>query len=183
MGLNLDIGLWPDYLAVATLGDPDKAALGFLRPTGKDAGTGVFTTLHRTGNQRVADAAVWLVVEYWRTTGQAMRSGDIARLGWHADSRDPPIADAYAGKLGAGGREVDLQAALDVCATALLTAGDRSHDGWSQLRSRRNQPAGRLARLTVPLSGTYDADGNPIPSRRHHPITPKRTRPTRFLRR
>lgn len=31
-------------------------------------------------------------------------------------------------------------------------------------------------------SGRFDEDGNPIPLRRHHPETPKRTRPTRFVR-
>ena len=100
----------------------------------------------------------------------------------HAGSRDPRIADAYAGQLGAGGRAVDLQAALKVCTAALLTAGDSSHDGWSRLRARRNQLDGRLTRLTRPLSGTYDVDGQPVPVRRHHPSNPRRTRPTRFLR-
>jgi len=181
-GLPCPMDTWPDSLAVTALGDPVKAALGFLRPTGKEAGTGVFSTWHLAGNRRVADAALWLVAEHWRTTGQVVRAGDVGRLGWQAGSRDPRIADAYAGQLGAGGRTVDLQAALNVCGAALLLAGDSSHDGWSRLRARHNQLAGRLARLTVPLSGTYDADGNPIPARRHHPTNPQRTRPTRFLR-
>jgi len=62
------------------------------------------------------------------------------------------------------GRPVDLQAATDVCAAALLTARASRHDGWWRLRSRRNQLAGRLVRLTVPLSGTSNTHGNPSPT-------------------
>jgi hypothetical protein len=41
---------------------------------------------------------------------------------------------------------------------------------------------GRQARLASLAATVLDANGNPVPKPRHHPITPKRTRPLRFAR-
>jgi hypothetical protein len=54
--------------------------------------------------------------------------------------------------------------------------------GRRVVATRAELIAGRQARLAS-LSGTVlDADGNPVPRRRHHPTTPNRTRPLRFAR-
>lgn len=174
---------WPAALAVVALEDPEKMARGFFETTGREAGTGAYTSWRAQGRARLADAAVWLVIEQWRAVGQHVRAEQVAQLAWKAGCTDPRVADAYAGQLAAGGREVDLRAALDVCEKTAAARAGSTDTGWQQLGARRRQLAGRLARLTVRPSGRYDEEGNPIPLRRHHPDEPKRTRPTRFLRR
>lgn len=173
---------WHDTAAAVALGEPGRYARGFFETTGKDAGTGAYTGWIASGvPRRLADAALWRCVEAWRDLGQDVRASQVAQLGWDAGCRHPDLADAYAGQLAAPGRRSDLQAGIDVCDAALATRDDSSHEGWIRLSSRRNQLAGRLRRLTLRPSGAYDADGNPIPVRRHHPSAPRRLRPGRYV--
>lgn len=73
--------------------------------TGKEAGTGAYTGWLKRGiDPRVCDAALWLCVEHWREVEMYKRAEQVIELGWHAGSRHPDLADAYAGQLGAGGR-------------------------------------------------------------------------------
>jgi len=176
------LDLWPGAAAQVALGDPERYGRGFFEMTGKEAGTGAYTSwLKRGFDPRVCDAALWLCVEHWRAVEMFKRAEQVIELGWHAGSRHPDLADAYAGQLAAGGRLANLDRALQVCDDALDTAGASTHPGWSRLRSRRSQIAGRRQRLLVKPSGEVDEDGNPIPARRHHPDKPRRTRPMRFV--
>ena len=176
------LDVWPDAAAEVALGDPERYARGFFEMTGKEAGTGVYTTwLDRGIDQRVCDAALWLSVEHWRRVEMFKRAEQVIELGWHAGSRHPDIADAYAGQLAAGGRLANLDRALEVCDEVLESADGSTHPGFGRLWSRRNQLAGRRQRLLVRPSGEFDEDGNPIPARRHHPTRPRRVRPSRFL--
>jgi hypothetical protein len=61
------LDLWPDTVAQLALGDPERYARGFFEMTGKEAGTGAYTSwLGRGVDQRVCDAALWRCVEHWR---------------------------------------------------------------------------------------------------------------------
>jgi hypothetical protein len=55
-----------------------------------------------------------------------------------------------------------------------------AHDGWTRLQARSHQFGGQLARLMVRPPDDFDAEGNPVPIRRHHPETSRRPRPSRF---
>lgn len=174
--------VWPDAAAEVALGDWERYARGFFEMTGKEAGTGGYTTwLDRGIERRVCDAALWLCVEHWRHVEMFKRAEQVIRLDWHARSRHPDIADAYAGQLAAGGRLANLDRALEICDEMLETADGSTHPGFGRLRSRRNQLAGRRQRLLVRPSGEFDEDGNPIAARRHHPTRLRRVRPSRFL--
>lgn len=176
------LDLWPDTVAEVALGDPDSYARGFFEMTGKEAGTGAYTTWLASGvDQRICDAALWRCVEHWRTVEMFKRAEQVIELGWAAGSRHPDLADAYAGQLAASGRLASYDRAIGVCDEALTSADGSTHPGWGRLRSRRNQLAGRRQRLLVHPSGKFDEDGNPIPARRHHPTNPRRTRPMRFV--
>jgi DNA polymerase III epsilon subunit-like protein len=70
---------WREALAPLAVGDLDKRARSFLRPNGKQAGTGAFTTwLTRGQDHQLADAALALVVEHWRATDQAGWADTVA---------------------------------------------------------------------------------------------------------
>ncbi|CAB4947225.1 MAG: hypothetical protein F2842_06165 [Actinobacteria bacterium] len=173
---------WFDAVATVALGDPDRYARGFFETTGREAGTGAYTSWLAAGvEQRVADAALWCCVTYWRHVGQDVRARQLIDLAWEAGCRHPDIADAYAGQLAAAGRLSALEAGTAVCDAAFATRHGSSHEGWTRLASRRNQLAGRADRLRIRPSGKFDEDGNPIPVRRHHPATPRRTRQHRCI--
>lgn len=183
-GYPCPLDLWPDTIAGLALGPPDKYARGYFEMTGKDAGTGAYTTwLARGVDHRVTDAAVALCVEHWRRIDQTARAHTVAHLAWKAGCRHPDVADTYAGQLAKPGRTTDLTQAIDVCDTALATRDGSTHEGWQRLHARRAQLAGRLQRLHHRPSGEFDADGHSIPARRHHPSAPQRTRTPRFQRR
>jgi hypothetical protein len=172
------LDLWPDPVRALALGEPQRYARGFFEMTGREAGTGVYASwLGRGIDRRVADAALWICVQEWRRQQQHARAEQVVELGWHAGSRHPDLVDAYAGALAAPGRIANL----DVCSRTLAQQAGSTHDRWRRLASRRNQLAGRRQRLLVKPSGQFDAGGNPIPARRHHPTNPRRTRPPRFV--
>lgn len=50
----------------------------------------------------------------------------------------------------------------------LLSRGGSTFEGWTELGAKRAQHLGRLELLRVRPSDLLDADGNPIPARRHH---------------
>lgn len=173
---------WPDTVAPIALGDPARYAKGFFEMTGAEAGTGAYTNWIATGvDPRIADAAVWLCVEHWHQVGQDTRAGQVVQQAFDAGCRHPDVADAYAGQLGAAGRLTNLNAGVAVCEQAAMSRQGSTHEGWTRLASRHSQLAGRAQRLTARPSGQFDEDGNPIPMRRHHPDTPRRSRPGRFL--
>jgi DNA polymerase III epsilon subunit-like protein len=173
---------WCGTAAVVALGETDRYARGFFETTGREAGTGAYTSWLGSGvDQRIADAGVWACVEHWRRIGQDVRAQQLVELAWTAGCRHPDVADAYAGHVAASGRLVDLNDGMDICDTAFTVRADSTHEGWSRLISRRNQLAGRAERLRVRPSGKLDQDGNPVPLRRHHPATPRRVRQPRFV--
>jgi len=173
---------WPDTVAAAALGDPERYARGFFETTGKEAGTGAYTNWCDKGAQVIADTAVALCIDHWRRIGQATRAEQVAQLAWNAGCRHPDIVDAYAGQIAAAGSVTDLRTALAACKFALRTRQGSTHDGWARLQARSHQLAGQLERQRIRPSGRVDPDGNPIPLRRHHPTAPRRFRPPRFRR-
>lgn len=173
---------WPDTVAAAALGDAERYARGFFETTGKEAGTGAYTSWCAKGAQIVADTAVALCIDHWRRIGQPTRAEQVAQLAWNAGCRHPDVVDADAGQIAAAGSITDLRTALAACKLALRARRGSSHDAWNRLQARSHQLAGQLERLRIRPSGRFDADGNPIPLRRHHPTTPHRSRPRRFQR-
>jgi DNA polymerase III epsilon subunit-like protein len=177
------LDLWRWHLARAALSDlTENTAKGFLRTNGAGAGTGVYDRWTRTGHQALADEAVWFVYEFWRDNGQPARATQLAGYAWRAGCRHPRIAEAHAAAVAAPGRAPDLAAAEAVCATALATRSNCTAPGWRVLATRADLIAGRQARLASLAVTVLDANGNPVPRRRHHPATPKRRRPLRFAR-
>jgi len=174
---------WPVTVGPAALGDPNANARGFFQTTGRKAGTGVYTQWRATGLSRLADEALLACASHWRRrSGQAARASQLFQLAWAAGSRHPDVADAYAGALAATGREENLRTALAVAKLAARQRGGCTHEGWRRLQARSHQIGGRLRRLAGRPSGQFDADGNPVLLRRHHPTTPRRTRTHRFIR-
>lgn len=173
---------WPDTVAAAALGDPDRYARGFFETTGKEAGTGAYTNWCAKGAQAIADPAVIICIDHWRRIGQATRAEQVAQLAYDAGCRHPDVVDAYAGQVAAAGSVTDLRTALAACKFALRARRGSTHDAWNRLQARSHQLAGQLERLRTRPSGRLDANGNPIPLRRHHPTNPRRVRPRRFQR-
>ena len=173
---------WPDTVAAAALGDPERYARGFFETTGKEAGTGAYTQWCAKGVTGVADAAVLIALNHWRDIGQVTRSEQVAELAWNAGCRNPDVVDVYAGQLAAAGGVADLRAALAATKRTLRQRHGSTHEAWNRLQARSHQLDGQLARLHRRPSGRFNADGNSIPIRRHHPDTPRRTRPQRFRR-
>src|SRR4051795_13236316 len=114
--------------------------------------------------------------ERHRAGGQEAAAQTFAHLAWKAGCREPRLA-AYANLLAAPGDETALRRAADVCDEALLSRDGSTFDGWTELGAKRVQLLGRLERRRLRPSGELDEDGNPVPVRRHHPETPRRTRP------
>lgn len=173
---------WRQPLAPLAVGDLDKRARSFLKPNGKEAGTGAYTTWLRRGlDHLLADEALAVVVQHWRDTGQHGWADTVAQYGWDAGCRHPDIAEAVAVVHAAPGRETDLRAAVTLIDAALSTAGGSTAPGWTRLEARRAHLAGLLRRATSGRpTGEFDADGNPIYAAPHHPTTPRRTRTPRF---
>jgi hypothetical protein len=134
------------------------------------------------GHRALADEAVWLVFEFWRDIGQPTRASQLAGHAWNAGCRHPRVAEAHAASIAAPGRAPDLAAASALCATVTPARGGSTAPGWLVLATRAALVAGRPARLDSLAATTLDEDGNAVPKPRHHPITPKRTRPLRFAR-
>jgi hypothetical protein len=176
------IDTWRLALAPAALGGPvDKRAAGFFETSGREAGTGPYLEMRRS-HPRLADAALRLVHTHWRAKGQDAVADLLAYYAWRAGCRDPEIAEAHALALAAGGRNPDLEAGISVCQIALAERYDSTDEAWRSLAIRLTQFGGRQRRLEGLPSGQFDADGNPIPKRRHHPTAPRRSRAARFLR-
>jgi DNA polymerase III epsilon subunit-like protein len=173
---------WRLALAPAALGGPvaDRAR-GFFETSGREAGTGPYLEMRR-GHPRLADAALRLVHAYWRAKGQDDIGDLLAYYACTAGCRDPEIGEAHALALAASGRRSDLEAAITVCETMLAAQNGSTDEAWRSLDIRHAQLRGRLRRLDGLPSGRFDADGNPIPKRRHHPAHARRSRPPRFVR-
>jgi hypothetical protein len=59
------LDVWPDTIAHTALGDPATYARSFFEMTGREAGTGAYTSWNRLSIEpRVGDAAVWLCIQY-----------------------------------------------------------------------------------------------------------------------
>ena len=177
------LDLWRWHLARAALSDlTDKTALGFLRTNSSGAGHGVYQRWTSNGHQALADEGIWRVFEFWREFGQPARATQLAGYAWRAGCRHPRIAEAHAAAIAAPGRAADLAAAEAVCAAALAIRADSTAPGWRVLATRAELIAGRQARLASLAATVLDANGNPAPKPRHHPVAPKRTRSLRFAR-
>lgn len=173
---------WREPLAPIAIGELATRARSFLKPNGKAAGTGAYTTwLSRGLDQQLADAALALVVEHWRADNKDGWADAVAQYGWDGGCRHPDVAEAVAVIRAAPGGPSDLKAAVDIIETALLTADRSTASGWGRLEARRTQFAGLLRRATSGRpTGEFDADGNAIYAPPHHPTKPRRTRTPRF---
>ncbi len=172
---------WYEHLALAARGSVTTGSTkSFLHVTGEDLGRGVFTTWAAAGRVRLAEAVAWRVFEEHRAAGQQASAQTFARYVHVAGGRQPRLVAAYATLLAGPGSEHALDRALATCDEALAGWSGNTSDGWAELRAKRGQLAGRLARLRARLSTELDEDGNPIPVRRHHPENPKRVRGRRF---
>lgn len=181
--LPCPLDAWCEALAARALGDPERYAAGFFETKGREAGTGAYSTWINTGtDRRVADAGVALCVQHWDNAGQPVRAGQVASRAVSAGCAHPAVAERQAVDIAAAGRAADLDAAVAVCDAALATRDGSTLEAWASLDTRRSLLAGRAHRVAFRHSGTYDEDGNPIPVRRHHPDTPRRTRRPRFQR-
>ncbi len=185
-GMPCGIDTWLYHAAGSAVGDWNKGVLkGFLHFTGQAGrdGAGVWPKWVAAGDGALADAALWRCYEWWRDNGHATSAALLAQAAWNAGCRHPRLTDAYMNALAVSARPADIQAAL-ACADDTLRSATRlgPPEHWRALEARRARLAGLLARGQVRLSNKLDADGNPIPIRRHHPTNPRRTRPTRFLR-
>ena len=182
-GQPCPLDTWHHGLAALALGSMTKhthSQTSFLRTNGVNAGTGVFTTWQAKGHRQLADYAAWLVHEYWQSADQATRAVLLARYAWLAGGRDPRLCAAHARNTAAPGGAPHLQSGIDICEKALLSRAGSTDDGWRDLQATRGRLAGQLARRTLKPSGQVDTAGNPIPVRRHHPVTPERSRRIRF---
>jgi hypothetical protein len=101
-------------------------------------------------------------------------------MAWNAGCREPRLAAAYANLLATPGDEAALGPAAETCAEALLSCDGSTFDGWTELGAKHAQLLGRLERRRTGTAVKLDEDNNPVPVRRHHPDTPRRTRPRRF---
>ena len=163
--------------------EPSRSVETFFGTSGKKVGLGTYANWEKKGmDPRVLGAALWAIVEYLRASGQSSEADRVVRIGWDKGSRHPSLAEALAGMLAAPGRLTDLEDGLRICDEALSSRAGATTNAWLALVSRRNQLAGRIRRLSERPSGRFDEDGNPIPLRRHHPETPRRTRSPRFIR-
>lgn len=174
---------WRQPLARLAVGDLGKRARSFLRPNGKKAGTGAYTTWIRRGLDRpLADEALALVVQHWRDEDQQSWADMVAQYGWDAGCLHPDITEAVAVIRAAPGAPGDLKTAVKMIDTALTTADGSTAPGWTRLEARRAQLAGLLRRAKSGRpTGEFDADGNPIYATPHHPIKPRRRRRPRFV--
>lgn len=180
-GEPCSLDTWPATIARIALGDPERYARGFFETTGKEAGTGAYTTwLDDSQPPRVADAALWITYQYWRDSGAATRADQLVQLAWRRGCRHPDLADRYAHLVAQPGRATDLAAAVKACDDALQHERGSTHEGWLRLQARRAQLAGRQRRLTE--RWVLDGNGNSVLYEPHHPKHPKRTRQPRFQR-
>jgi hypothetical protein len=174
------LDLWPDVAAAVALGEPERYARGFFEMTGKEAGTGAFTSwLKRGFAPRVCHAA--MCVEHWRDVEMYKRAEQVIELGWHAGSRHPDLADAYAGQLAAaaGSRaSTGRSRSATTPSTPPTVPPIRGGAAYGHAATSSQDDVSGCSRS----SGEVDEDGNPIPARRHHPTRPRRhARPTRFV--
>lgn len=185
-GLPCGVDTWAYHFAGGAVGRWEKQVVwSFLPFTGLHSRTGysIWSNWTKDGRGPLADAALWRCFEWWTDNNQSGSAALLAQVSWNAGCRHPRITDAYIDSVAAGGRPADLKAAIDIADTTLAVTpklGPPEH--WRALQARRTWLAGQLARGTTRYTGDLDADGNPIPVRRHHPDKPRRSRPTRFLR-
>jgi hypothetical protein len=133
-------------------------------------------------HHRIADAALWDLVVYCLDNGQTGSADQLVTLAWELGCRHPDIAERCCRLVAVAGDEVSLRRALDIADEALAEQDDSTHEGWHRLLARARQVRGRLDRMRFRHSGHFDADGNPIPLRIHHPDQPKRPAVRRFQR-
>ena len=174
---------WRLPLAGPALGPArGDAASRFFPTMGRRVGHGTWFEWRRRGHAALADMTLRRVRGQWIELGQIVRADQLAQLAWDAGCRDPEIVEAHAVSVARGGREIDLRNAVSVCDETLALRGDNTDDAWRSLAIRRARVAGQLERRRVRYTGRVDADGEPIPVRRHHPAAPHRHRMPRFLR-
>ena len=177
---------WLTHLARSALHPwSENAIWSFIPYTGIQVRTGksVWRTWVEDGRQPIADTAAWLAYEWWMDNNQTEAAAAVAGLAWEIGAVHPRLVEAHLSAVAGGGRPADLTAAIAIADSALATtpqAGPPEY--WRSLRARRTLLAGQLARGTARPSLVMDADGNPLPVRRHHPVNARRTRPPRFLR-
>lgn len=97
-----------------------------------------------------------------------------------AGAREPRLLAAYANLLATLSGEADLRRAIEAFEKALLSGGGSTFEGGAELGAKRAQLLHPLERLRERPSDDLDEEGNPIPTRRHHPEAPRRTRPYGF---
>lgn len=180
-GRPCPLDTWYQHLAVAArLPVTAQSRTSFLHTQGADVGKGVFTTWLKVGRPLLAEATARIVYDEHRATGHEETAAMFARYAWLAGGRDPRLAAAYATLLATPGDLVALQRAIDTCSEASGSRSGSTDDAWAELGAKRAQLQGRAARLHDRHTGDLDADGNPVPVRRHVSTHRRRTRAPRF---
>lgn len=97
------------------------------------------------------------------------RAEQVIELGWHAGSRHPDLADAYADSSApAAGSRTSTGRSRSVTTRSTPPTGSTLRDGAAYghvATSWQDDVSG----CSPDRRGEVDADGNPIPARRHHP--------------
>ena len=133
-------------------------------------------------HQPSANYAVWTIVEWHLAAGRINEADRLAARAVTHGFYDPRTVNHHLTHLTAARRAGDIKTALHICHTALATRDDSTDVGWLLISAREAHLAGIQERLNVTYTGQVDADGNPIPKRRHQPENPTRTWPLRFAR-
>lgn len=173
---------WPTTVAANALGDPARYADGFFETTGKESGTGAWTSWITRGHRDIADEAIVICHRHWMTAGYPDKAGQLAQQAWAAGCQHPAIIDRSVGQVAAAGGITDLRTALATTRWALRRQDGSTHESWIRLQARAHQLDGELRRLRGIDTGLRDVNGDPVYKPRHHPTNPHRTRPQRFRR-
>jgi DNA polymerase III epsilon subunit-like protein len=169
-GLPCPADTFAEALVELTITRTDEGMRDFWRYDRIAPGTGRTFSLIHAVSPPLADATLAEVLRHFDAHDPAEAVAIVDSI-WAAGFHSPVIADRKVARILAGGREVDLRAALALCDEVLAARDGNTAQPWASLGVRRAQIEAALRRR---------ADTG---KRRHTPANPKRApRPTRFLR-
>lgn len=180
-GSPCPLDTWPRDLAVPARGNVTASSRkSFLNVSGVDVGRGVLTSWLKAGRRPLADAVAWLVYQEHRQAGQTSHATALARYAHRAGATEPRLVAAHATLVATPGDADALRRGVALCEEAFLSRQGSTDDAWTELAAKRGQLLGRLGRLAERNATDLDADGNPVPTRRHQSTAPRRARQRRF---
>ncbi len=175
-GLPCPLDIWRLALAAHVLMGRSH---DFLNTTGRDAGNGPYVRLRAT-NAALADTAMRAACAAMRDAGDLGAETAAARLAVNSGCADPEVGETVASAMAAGGRASDLEAGITLADRILGRDAGSTDDAWRSLAICRARLAGRRRRLDASDRDIYDDNGVLVRARRHHPASPRRSRPPRF---